>query len=463
MPRTTVAIIGSGAAGMITAHQLIQGATKPLEVLLFDSVSHEGIGVAYATTCPQHLLNVPADFMGIEHLHPLHFVQWLKSYPELWRGLDPSFQTLHLEDGSFAPRMIYGAYLKHCWLQMGKLAQQKSVLLRHVCEEVVSIHYQGHGNLTLNTSAEACYEANAAVLAIGISWKTIHLDNRMNAACGYLENLWPHMTSMDKARQLGSRLPPTSTLGIIGSGLTMLDALATLDAIGYLGRIVVLSRTCLLPQAHAPAARHTPVEIPAYEEFPTTAREIVKLVRQRCTSSPNWRSVIQGIRMIANHLWQRMSLKEKQRFMRHAFGIWNSVRHRAPQQALKLFEALRQSGRLEMCRGRVTSIHPTASGKVAVLSKKGMQELDCVVNCCGPNFNLRTHTSPLLRNLIHKGLVQADETGLGVAIDNTGKVDSSHPHPIWVVGALSFGTYFEATSIPDIRRQAHLAATSILT
>ncbi len=73
-----VAIIGGGASGTVAAaHLLREPRERPLEIELIDRDGNFGRGVAYGTTDPLHLLNVPAIRMGAVSGKPEHFHRWL--------------------------------------------------------------------------------------------------------------------------------------------------------------------------------------------------------------------------------------------------------------------------------------------------------------------------------------------------------------------------------------------------
>ena len=59
----TIAVIGGGFAGMMTAYHLLDLGDDQLEVILFEPSDVLG-GLAYTTTDPFHLLNVPAGKMS---------------------------------------------------------------------------------------------------------------------------------------------------------------------------------------------------------------------------------------------------------------------------------------------------------------------------------------------------------------------------------------------------------------
>ena len=93
-----VAIVGGGAAGVLTAIHLRR--SKPeAQITLIDASSRPGTGAAYGTKDPTHLLNVPAPRMSAWPDDPDHFCRWLDE-----RAVAP------LE--SFAPRLAYGRYLQ---------------------------------------------------------------------------------------------------------------------------------------------------------------------------------------------------------------------------------------------------------------------------------------------------------------------------------------------------------------
>ena len=56
----TIAIIGAGASGTLTAIYLLRRARAPLEVVLLDRGLKPSRGAAYGTSFQGHLLNVRA-------------------------------------------------------------------------------------------------------------------------------------------------------------------------------------------------------------------------------------------------------------------------------------------------------------------------------------------------------------------------------------------------------------------
>ena len=93
-----VAIVGGGAAGVLTAVHLRR--CKPdAQITVIDASGRPGSGAAYGTNDPTHLLNVPAPRMSAWPDDPDHFTRWLD-------------HRAHTPAESFAPRLAYGRYLQ---------------------------------------------------------------------------------------------------------------------------------------------------------------------------------------------------------------------------------------------------------------------------------------------------------------------------------------------------------------
>jgi hypothetical protein len=99
----TVAVVGAGAAGTLTAAHLARAATEAhrnLELLLVDPRPSTGAGTAYSTRDTRHRLNVRAGGMSAWSDDADHFVRWLRT------ERDPATGPT-----DFVPRADYGAYL----------------------------------------------------------------------------------------------------------------------------------------------------------------------------------------------------------------------------------------------------------------------------------------------------------------------------------------------------------------
>ena len=97
---TTIAIIGGGVSGTLTAFHLVRQGT-PARVILIDQRPDFGLGLAYSTPSLRHLLNVPAGKISALPDQPDHFLHWLR------KNHDRA-----ATEKTFAPRAIFGRYIQ---------------------------------------------------------------------------------------------------------------------------------------------------------------------------------------------------------------------------------------------------------------------------------------------------------------------------------------------------------------
>ena len=97
--RATIAIVGGGVAGTLTAMQLLR-ASASVRVVLINQDATIGRGVAYSTSSRSHLLNVPAARMSAFPDDPDHFLRWARM------RLGPA-----TPNDAFLPRQLYGEYV----------------------------------------------------------------------------------------------------------------------------------------------------------------------------------------------------------------------------------------------------------------------------------------------------------------------------------------------------------------
>src|SRR5262249_15097055 len=102
----TVAIIGGGFSGVMTAVNLARLSRRPLYVTLVNQHRPMARGVAYGSRRPEHLLNVAARNMSAFPDMPDHFLQWLRTRSEY-----DTIPEAELRE-RFIPRMVYGDYLR---------------------------------------------------------------------------------------------------------------------------------------------------------------------------------------------------------------------------------------------------------------------------------------------------------------------------------------------------------------
>src|SRR6478609_11941296 len=100
VPRESIAIIGGGASGVLTAFQLLKDPDEALSVTVHEATGVLGRGIAYGTSDPRHLLNVRARDMSAYADIPSDLLDWARR-----AGRDP-------DPYGFLPRMEFAAYLQ---------------------------------------------------------------------------------------------------------------------------------------------------------------------------------------------------------------------------------------------------------------------------------------------------------------------------------------------------------------
>ena len=98
--QSTVAVIGAGFSGVLTALRMLLVADGP-RVVLIERGARFGRGAAYSTTNPRHLLNVRSTNMSAFVEEPSHFLDWLAAAAGV---VNP--------DKAFVTRDRYGQYLQ---------------------------------------------------------------------------------------------------------------------------------------------------------------------------------------------------------------------------------------------------------------------------------------------------------------------------------------------------------------
>jgi uncharacterized NAD(P)/FAD-binding protein YdhS len=450
MSSASIAIIGAGFSGTLLALHLMRRCPPATRIVLIERNSQFGRGQAYATGNSSHLLNVPAGRMSAFHDQPGDFLAWLQEQSaETLDGTVPAA-------GSFVSRSLYGAYIRH--LLNRELGRVDERTLELVHGEVLSIDRTGHP-LVLQLDRGRQVQADLAVLAVG---------NFPPAAPGiddpgfynsefYHADPW----APDALDGLGSDDPVL----LIGTGLTMVDTVISLLDNGHTGPIHAVSRRGLLPRRHAPASGSSEL-LPYPTDLGALTSFLRMQVRQSIANGGDWRTVVDGLRPFTVDIWQRMSLEDRRRFLRHARPWWEVHRHRMAPQVADRIEAAQLSGQLRILPGRIVGYNTSGTQAEALIRLRGEQEpttlpIARVVNCAGPSADYDRISHPLVQSLMGDGTAQPDKLRLGLDVTGTGALvnrSGAISRRIFAVGPVTKGTFWEMTAVPDIRRQAELLA-----
>ncbi len=446
--RAGTAMVGGGAAGVLVAIRLLMDGPprEPLAIVEPDAVLARG--AAYSTDREEHLLNVPAGRMSAIAEQPGHFVEFL--------ARDGAGDPATLAD-SFARRRDYGRYLRHT---LESLAAQGAPL--HLRERAIDIERHDGGYRVLLASG-ATVSARKVVLAVG---------NAPRRLPAYLQH--PGMR-LAEAWDYGAvqGIAADAAVCILGSGLSMVDAVLSLAARGHRGPIQVISRHGLMPLPHAAPGPHHGEGVDALLDLGTRARlrALRRTVAAAVSAGEPWQWSFDRLRPHGQTLWRTLDERQRRRFLRHAVRYWDIHRHRIAPQVADVLARLRASGQLQVHAGRLRSVVPAQGGgsdlhfRPRHAHREQTLRADWIVNATGVETNIDLRPGSLLGALRERGLVLPGPLGLGLASSGIGHVLDRRGEPdpaLYVLGALRIGDLWESIAIPELRGQAREIAGDIL-
>ncbi|MES1147539.1 MAG: hypothetical protein ABUL49_02190, partial [bacterium] len=241
---------------------------------------------------------------------------------------------------------------------------------------------------------------------------------------------------------------------IVGTGLTFIDIVLTLIGRGHTGRIVAISRNGQTPCRHAPT---TPRSFDA-EEIPSH-RFMSWLIVQAKAAGDDWRGVIDAVRPHTQRIWSSWSWEQRRRFIAHMVQYWDVRRHRMPPEAADKLDGMVRSGWVEIKRAYLPKVDGSGS-RLALEFGWGREEFDRVISCTGPDMYWQRQRIPILESCVAAGLAEYDPLGIGLMVDDDGRVGSSGS--VWAIGNLCRGCRWETTAIPELRVQAHRLGECVL-
>lgn len=446
-----IAIIGVGFSGLAVFAHIVDAATKPLHIQLFERADHMSQGTAFGTASPCHLLNVRAGQMGALYERPDHFFAWLLHNEAYWRAQTPEYSTLNVTPYSFLPRHLYGLYLADLLKKTLEKAKVKNIYVDVIQQEVVDAIMPPNGSWVLQALDGSQHISDFLILSTGIAptkrfpFETLDLI----PSKGYFHNIWNEAFYKNSFAY--------DSVVIIGSGLTAVDALSSLYAAKYKGKITVLSKHGHFPLAHLtnPPALLKDFSI---DSLPKDGTVLLDEIRNLLACGIDWQQLMDTLRPYTTTLWQNSSDKAKKQFMRHLYSLWNKHRHRMAPESAQMIQHLQSNGQLELLAETVRNVE-YVNGSYKVTGSSGrLLEGACVLNCTGPSYDVVARTNPLLTHMLEEQFIEPDSLKMGLKVENDQLLAGNNNGTVFGIGPLLFGTYFETTAVPEIRQQANVIA-----
>jgi uncharacterized NAD(P)/FAD-binding protein YdhS len=232
-----------GASGTLACHYLLREAAAaglPLRIMFIDRYARHGLGQAYATGHPGHLLNAPAGLMSAYVDDPADLIRWA-----MVNGIQ--------HDG-FLPRAACGRYLRDVLASAESEARPESTVTK-LSAHVVGLdvaEVPGRPSLRLaggsSPRGRRCHPGHGIQAARSAAMSDPPTGR-------YVADPW--------APDALDRITDGSPVVVVGTGLTMLDIAITVTGANPTAKVLAVSQHGLLPRAHGarrdPAAGAGPV------------------------------------------------------------------------------------------------------------------------------------------------------------------------------------------------------------
>jgi len=452
-----VVIIGGGLSGTLLAVQLLR-QPRGQRIVIIEPRPELGRGEAYSATELGHTLNGNAARMSVDPDNADDLTQWLTQFIDNGGWPESAEQNLPVAE-LFPPRGIFGLYAQQRLAEARALGLRYGSTAEHVRAEAIDV--QTHGEQVEVTLDEGqVWFAPRAVLATGMfpaARTAVKALGGLNAAA---IDPWDVQTMR--------MLDPQARVLIIGSGLTMVDAVVSLDRAGHRGPITVISRHGLWP--------HVRRQPPAWPDFLAAAsdlsspRQLMAEVRNQCRQAlqqgVDWQAPLDTVRVHIARLWSQASERQKRQFVRHVRPWWESHHHRSPPPSDALLQKAIAEGRLTLH----AACYLSAEGTTLTIRRRGESvpvqlHGDVLINSSGIEYDWRRVDKPLPRQLLARGLVKPGPLALGLLADDEGALlDSAGiaSRRLFAMGPPLRGMWWESTAVTDVAAQAKRLATTLL-
>jgi len=423
--------------------------------MLLERTGNFARGVAYAEREHPYLLNVPASRMSASSAEPLQFLKYAQRREPRTSADD------------FLPRALYGDYLEE-FLAAAELAAPHGVRVEKLHGEVSAIERPERTSpLQVVLANGRRLVADDVVLASGNPPPaTLPVTKALSGSSLFSSDPW--------SRPLGVR--PEESVLIIGTGLTMVDVVLAATSRGQpWPTIHAISRHGLVPPAQsrfrvdAFKGDGNMLLLAASSSLLRLLRSARVLAREAQRMGGDWREAVTFVRHMAPTLWQRLPEHERRRFLRHVRAYWDIHRHRLPPETVVRLDELRRAGALHIHAGRLTQLTPAEQAISVTWTPRGQKRsqqlaVNRVINCTGPDYDLRRSRDPLLKSLVNSGLAVADSLGLGLKTGAHGALMDAEGWPglhLYYLGPMLRADHWEATAVLELRGHAERLASHL--
>lgn len=456
-----ILIIGGGLSGTMLAVQLLRRPGQR-RILVIEPRTELGRGEAYSAVELGHTLNGNAARMSVDPDNPDDLTQWLAEHIATGGWPESAEQQVPVSE-LFPPRGLFGVYVQQRLAEAREDGARRGSTVEHIRAEAVDLQIDTDSvQLTLDNGQQL--HGAYAVLATGMFPAARTPQTQSSGLNAAALDPW----NVAAMRQLDAQ----SSVLIIGSGLTMVDAVVSLEQAGHRGPIEVFSRHGLLPHVR----RQPPgwVDFLAEDHGIRSPRQLLRELRRHCRDAIaqgiDWQAPLDTVRAHIGRLWSQATDVQRRQFVRHVRPWWESHHHRSPPLSAQLVERLHSEGRLRIHAASFKGLEPCAKGGVSIRIRRRGEAQTCVVhgaaliNSSGIEYDWRRVARPLPQQLLARGLVQPGPLALGIAAATDGAVVGEHgqaANRLFAMGPPLRGIWWESTAVTDVALQAKALAARL--
>lgn len=383
---------------------------------------------------------------------------------------------------------FFGDYCKEVFEETLDIAKDSSISINVIPERI--IHMYHNGNYELTSEEGTVYINDYLVLCTG-------MDTPNDPYC--LSQSPNFVLSPYPINRIPDIIPESSSVTVLGTGLTGIDVAVSLTDQGHKGPIYMVSRQGLLPavRSHFHKAELLYLNSDSCLDLASksgyiTLRQIVGLLDRECQRmNTDWKLVFQPsrlkeldkmIREVNNHqtianqtilassnsfielVWKYLHPRSKTLFLQHYFNVFMMNRNPMPlKNALKLHQ-LQKNRQLKIKGGLKYVGSLNRNGFLIQCHAHQKFRSDYIINAMGPGREVNA-MSKLNSSIISNGYVQKDPFGgLKVDFDTNSAIGSDNViNPTFrIIGHLTSGTYLYTGSVSMTIRHSRIAAEQLV-
>ena len=452
----SIAIVGGGASAVLLLVALEKRATffpALIELHIFEANKTLGRGCAYGTKSDVYMLNTSAKSMSVHDEKQIDFIDWLQDRPN---GLGE------------VPRSLYGDYLE----QRLREATGRLVAKGH------SVHIHFETVLSINIGRR--HRIRSEQRQLHVDHCIVATGGRPNVPVRWMNSDRYIPSALDEKSLLS--IPKGSSVGILGTGQSAIDACLFLEHAQIVDRYTLISRDGLLPRVNSdldrPRNAGHPNHIFSLSEMKTRVLRTIHWqtngdkwlrpgsframeidLKRALRTRPSWQTAMSELTPVINRIWEHTDHQSREHFLRHDFKTLRHLRSAIPTVTASKFLTLHRHARLELLAGKYS-----LRDKITHIEYKGRdmhRTFNYLINASG--FDAASFVDLLADDITNRRVSVNSLGGLNVEAQSMRPL-TAKDQPVlglYAIGYPALGSVLIVNSIELIRQCATAIANTI--